>query len=368
MTPLSKLPRWLMAALGVAVGAELLLLRTGTRTAIHIPGLGQFDTPLGAVAEVGRFAFYLALVLVIAFLLVLAYAYWQTNIRRDRSVALLVLAYVLVAVAGRSGLLGSPVVGWLSASFLVAVTSATWLGVRSVPLALFTVASFLATWSVLGQGSGGGLSAQSVDALIIGSETLLVLAGVTSPLLAPRRVTRGAVVAGSIAFGLVLAGFSVGGSTLSILTLWNLGVPGWLSPLAYGLAFAGIVVTIWTSITRADRVTTVAMVLLVAGGVGSISTYQTALVLTAVLLVGTARLKTKLNADYALVFFDGDRKPLQSPGGAFEPELFGHPDGGTGPSSISLASKKGLEYEIPSTDCHIHSEPTPRRPRTASRP
>lgn len=44
--------------LGVLALAELILLRTGTRALIHIPGLGRFETPIRILAEVWRFAYY----------------------------------------------------------------------------------------------------------------------------------------------------------------------------------------------------------------------------------------------------------------------------------------------------------------------
>jgi len=96
------------------------------------------------------------------------------------------------------------------------------------------------------------------------------------------------MIAGVAAFAVVGAGFWAGSPTLSILTLWNLGVPGWFSPIVYGLAFGGFLVAIWSAFNSRQVTIATGLLLMVAGGVGPISTYQTALALTAVTLIGLA--------------------------------------------------------------------------------
>jgi len=96
------------------------------------------------------------------------------------------------------------------------------------------------------------------------------------------------MIAGVAAFAVVGAGFWAGSPTLSILTLWNLGVPGWFSPIVYGLAFGGFLVAIWSALNSRQVTIATGLLLMVAGGVGPISTYQTALALTAVTLIGLA--------------------------------------------------------------------------------
>jgi hypothetical protein len=70
--------------------------------------------------------------------------------------------------------------------------------------------------------------------------------------------------------------------------MWNLGVPGWFAPLAWGLALGGIVVALWSAIAHRLIPTAAAVLLMVGAGVGPISTYQTALALTAVVLFSVA--------------------------------------------------------------------------------
>ena len=282
--------------LGIAVALELVLLRTGTRTLIHIPELGRYEVSIGILAEVGRLAFYTSLVLLIATLGFLAWSSWTTQEGPRRLIGGMVGAFLLVALLGRLGLVTASAVAWISLLVMVGVLLAGWGGTRSLPATFYVTAWAAASWSVLGQGAGGGLSGAQVDVAVVLAEALLILAGVFSPLLIRGRVSKPALVAGVVTVGLVAAGFSVGGSTLAILTLWNLGVPGWFAPLAWGLALGGLVVTLWSAIAHRLVPVACAVLLMVAGGVGPISTYQTALALTAVTLIALTPERVGLRA------------------------------------------------------------------------
>ncbi|HUG32811.1 MAG TPA: hypothetical protein VMM14_07960 [Acidimicrobiia bacterium] len=296
--------RILAGTLGVIALVELVLLRSGTRTLVHIPGLGRYEVSIGVLNEVGRLAYYLSMVLLVATLGYLAVWLWRADTSLSRAAGFLVALFILVAAAGRLGILAPPAVGWYSMAAITGMVAISWRGVRSIPLALFVGSWVAAAWSVLGQGSGGGISVRSVDTSVIIAEALLILAGVTAPLLVSRRVTTTGLAAGFAAFLVVAAGFSVGGSTLAILTLWNLGVPGWFSPLAFGLAFGGLVIATWSALVAGERMTAASIGLLVAGGVGMISTYQTGLVLAALtisyaatLAEGRTRIRSSRNGD-----------------------------------------------------------------------
>lgn len=284
----SRLLRLLSGTLAIAALTELVLLRTGTRTLVNIPGLGRFEVSIGILGEMGRLAYYLAVVLLVTTLIYLGHLLWTGGSGLWRLRGALTWSFVAAALAGRLGLAPVGAVAWFSLAVVVAVAVSTFGGIRSLPVGLFIASSVVASWSVLGQGAGGGLSGTTVDVAVVIAEALLILAGVTTPLMLRGRVAAPALIAGAGAFVLIATGFSVGGSTLSILTLWNLGVPGWFSPVAYGLAFAGLTATLWSALRGREVFTAVAVVLLVAGGVGAISTYQTGLVLAAVLLVGMA--------------------------------------------------------------------------------
>ena len=274
--------------LGVLALAELVLLRTGTRTLIHIPGLGRFETPIRILAEVGRFAYYLAVVSLVTTLAVLAYHGLRTRIPRQVAGGIGALGFLAVAGAGRLGLLSAPVVAWCSLVVLVVLTAAVWRGFRTLPIGFFVLGWVAAGWTILGQGAGGGLSGRQVDGLMLTAEISLILAAITAPLLLKGPPYRLAVLAGLGVAVVSAAAFASGSSTLSILVLWNLGVPGWLPGVAYSLALGSVVATLWSAFASGQRLTVIGLVLLAAGGIGTISTYQTALVLTAVLLLGSA--------------------------------------------------------------------------------
>ncbi len=272
--------------LTVFVVAELFLLRIGTRTLIHIPGLGRFETPIRILAEAGRFAYYAAAVFLIAVLVSMAYVRFKSRDPRSMLAGSAAVGFVLVAGAGRLGVVSLSVVGWSLSAALVVAVLAGWRGRRSVPLALFALGVVAAGWSALGQGAGGGLTGRQVDTLLIIAEVALVLAGLTAPLLLEERPTRRALLIGLGAAVVTTAILSASSSTVWILGLWTLGVPGWLPGIVYALAFGGLATTWWSAFGGGQWNIGVGLVLLTAGGVGAISTYQSVLVLVGVLLVG----------------------------------------------------------------------------------
>lgn len=303
----SLLPQGLLLMLAVSVLAELFLLRTATRTLIHIPGVGDLEAPIRVVAEVGRFAYYLAVVSVTVTLAILGLRHVRSASPWRVIAGVMTLALLLIAAAVRLEGVRPETAGWLTLVVLVVVTSTTWRGVESIPVGLFVLGSVAAGWSSLGQVAGSGLTGTQVDMLVLAAESLLVLAGATSPLLLGRPPTRSALVAGAGATVLIAAASAGGASTFSIMVLWNLGVPGWLPGIAFALAFGGVVTAIWSAMASGDRVTATGIVLLLGGGVGLISTYQTGLALAAILLLAepgtTHREQTAevgSTADYAL--------------------------------------------------------------------
>jgi len=302
-----RLPQGLLLVLVASVLAELFLLRTATRTLIHIPGIGDLETPIRVVAEAGRFAYYLAVVSVTVTLAILGFRHVRSAVPRRVIAGVATLAFLLVAAVGRLEGLPPHTAGWLTLAVLIVVTSMRWRGIGSIPVGLFVLGSVAAGWSSLGQVARSGLTGAQVDMLVLAAEGLLVLAGATAPLLLARPPTRLALVAGAGATVLVAAAFAGGASTFSIMVLWNLGVPGWLPGIAFALAFGGIVTAVWSAMASGDRVTAIGIVLLLGGGVGLISTYQTGLAVAAILLLAeTAKMEQKQTvemgstADYAL--------------------------------------------------------------------
>lgn len=288
--------KFLPLVLAAAVLVEFVLLRTATRTLVHIPGLGSYETPIRAVAEVGRYSYYLAVVLLAATLCMLAY---RSLSRRDVRGWLIgggTLLFLVLAGAGRVGLLSQEAVGWSSIAIIVIITATLWRGLQTLPLGLFVVGTVIAGVAVLGQGSGGGLSGRQVDLFILAAEIALIVAGVTSPLLLRSAPRSGAIVAGGIVAVLVGGAMVGAGSTLSVLMLWNLGVPGWLPGLGYALAAGALAITFTSALADRQGLAAAGVLLLVAGGIGLMSTYQTALVLAGILIIDWSPLETKAAA------------------------------------------------------------------------
>ncbi len=276
----------LTSALTLAVAGEFILLRTGTRALIHIPGLGRLEDPIRALAEVGRFAYYLAVVLVLACLVAIGVTALRSTAPTGRAVGIVVVTYLSIWLTGRLGIVSPGVVGWVSLGVLVAAVALTWRGYRSVPIALFVLSSLAAGSSVLAQGDGGGLSGSTVDTLVVTAEVFLLLAGLTSPLLAGGERSRPALIAGAVATVVSAGAFTAAGSTVSIIVLWNVGVPGWLPGIFYALAIGSLTFSAWVAVAKGKAPLAIGVVLLVAGGVGVMSTYQTALSLLGVLWLG----------------------------------------------------------------------------------
>ncbi len=273
--------------LAVSVIAELVLLRTTTRVLIHIPGLGRLETPIGIVAEVGRFAFYLALVTLVVSLGVAAHRALTAEGWRPKTLGAVIVIFFVLALLGRSGVMSPGAVGWATLAILVVAGAAVWRGLDSLPIGFFLMASLAAGCSVLAQGDGGGISGGQADRLLLAAEVLLMLAATTSPLLLRHRPTRTATIAGVVVGLLTLGALRAAGPTLFVVVLWNLGIPGWLPAIVYAVAVGASTTTLWTAITQGEHQTAIGLILLIAGGVGVISTYQTGLVLLALTMLGT---------------------------------------------------------------------------------
>jgi hypothetical protein len=280
-----RLVGWLLI---VAVVVELVALRTATRTLVHIPGTERFRVPIRVVAEGGRMAYYLA---VVSLVVALAFLAWTGLRSRDPRRAVLggaVAVFLLAALCGRLGVLSWTTVGWVSLGVLAVVPVAMGRKRRTLPVTFFVASCIVAGVSVLGQAGGSEPSGTRVDLLVWTAEFFLILAGLSAPLLLRRPPSRSGLVAGAAAALVVTAAFTSASSTVAILLLWNVGVPGWLPGVVYAVAVGSLTATAWSAAARGERTVLAGIVLLVAGGVGMISTYQSGLVLMAVLVLGGA--------------------------------------------------------------------------------
>ena len=271
----------LAVGLTLAAAVELLVLRSFTRTAIHIPALESFAGPYRVISSVGRFDYYLAAVLLV--------------------LALPVAAVALGAVAGRPGVLAAAGVGvfavaatmtrldaldeiLLAVATCVAVATVACalvlIDVRAGALAALYAAAFaLSAGSAILQAAGQyGLPRTDVRSLLWLAEALAVACALASAWALGIKRTRSATIAGAAAALLTFALLLGGAATTKILMLWNIGLSGVLPSVLYAAAGGVLVVTV-VALARQGRGLAAAGVTLVAiGGIGLHSTYQSGLV------------------------------------------------------------------------------------------
>lgn len=259
--------------------AELIVLRMVTRTLIHIPGLADFEAPIGAVSEAGRFAYYVTVVLLVGLMLVLLVG----SSDRPRSTALILVragiaTILLWAFLGRVGVIDGVDVGGLAlGGFIVMAAGIVFVGWRALPVLVLVVATYAIGSAATLQLAGGGLSGESFGMLMRFGEITAVTGCLLLPMVLGGPLSKRAIVMGLGATAFVTAVFSAASPTLTILILWSFGLPASLPAAIYGLV-AGSVVAVTAQAFRDGRRGLAAGVLLaMAGGVGLISTYQTAL-------------------------------------------------------------------------------------------
>ena len=88
---------WLASILVGAALLELAILRIGTRTAVHIPGIENFTGPYQLFAATGRFMFFASVVLLALLLPFLVYDFYRDG--RTHAAACL-FTFVIVASLG----------------------------------------------------------------------------------------------------------------------------------------------------------------------------------------------------------------------------------------------------------------------------
>jgi hypothetical protein len=283
----------LVGWLALASALELLVLRTFTRTAIHIPGLEDYATPYRAVAFGARYAYFLAVVLLVALLPCAALALWRTGGWSARALGAGVGVFVLAAAAALAGADRVAVDAVTVGAVVFAAAAAVATGGRGRALALgcFGAAFALSGVYSLIQGMGIAVPAHQQQWLLSGVEVLGVGAALTLPFMVRERLPSAslyaAIAAGLVTFGMFLSG---GGATARILLLWNEGLTGLLPAAVYAAAAAAVAATVVALLSQRDLTRAAGVTLLISGGIGLHSTYQSGLVLIAlvVLLLASA--------------------------------------------------------------------------------
>jgi hypothetical protein len=288
---------WLASALIVASAIELTILRIGTRTVIHIPGIEAVEGPYRLVAAVGRLAFFSAVVLVVMLLVSI-----MIERRNERDIGVVAAVACFLSVAAVVGLELLPV----DAASLIVVAVVASFGLMTanrlrhpmvfVPL-MFVLGYLLSALQSL-RWSGAlsnGLDAFGLASSIRLAELLVVGAALLSLPIWCRasgrpwsQRSRHAWV--SVAAGLLVTAALYGNSsTTTVLMMWNFGLTGTLPAVVYGAAITSLLLTV-SSIVRSDHNRLAAAVVLLAlGGLGLTSTYQSALTVAGLALLLPAR-------------------------------------------------------------------------------
>lgn len=267
---------WLAAAAVI----ELVVLRSFTRTAIHIPGMEAMATPYRLLTLAGRFDYYMAAVLVAGCLPLAALALGGRCGRAGLLAAAGIGVFAMTAFATRAGILGEllpPALVTLSLALIV-------LGIAfvhrrlAIALAVYVAAFALASADAVGQAAAQeGLPQLDGRNLLWASEVVAVGAAIS--LYLAFRVGRDSR---SARFGLAAAALTAivligGASTAKILLLWNQGMTGTLPAIAYAVAVGLIAATITGLIQERRWLAASALLLIVLGGLGLHSTYQSGL-------------------------------------------------------------------------------------------
>lgn len=302
--------RWLASVVVAVSLAELTILRLGTRTAIHIPGIEEVATPYRIASGAGRLAFYLAVVLLVVLLVSIAR---ELHRRAESHLAACVLGFVAIAALGAFDVGGTGLTGPAVALIVAALAFAAALRVdpalRTL-VALYTIAYVLGGAAAYVQNDptvGLGPAPRLIWWAELGAIAAAVLAG---PLVR-RSIGRGWLPSHRLAVAATGLGLAVTVSLLaspatsSILLLWNFGLTGILPGALYGLAAASLFVAVVSSRRHGEDLLALAVVLLTLGGVGLTSTYQSAMIVAAL----------------GLLCLSGPRLPADSGGGHTERQL-----------------------------------------------
>jgi hypothetical protein len=281
----------LAAGLALASLTELLILRTFTRTAIHIPGLQALKEPYEGLAFTGRYAYFVSVALLLVALPVLVSRLWAGRTTAGRigaaSVAFFAIGAALAALQAADRLVIDAVTA--SAVVMLAMAAAGRVELRATAPLLFAAAFALSAGHTLAQGAAQqGLGSGSADWMLHAAEIAGVAFAISTPLLVSRQPGRASLAAGGIVGLVTLAAFLGNGSTSRILLLWNEGLSGTLPAFAYAVAGGALAAAMVEALRLRRATLLIALLLLTTGGIGLHNTYQTGLVIAglAILCLG----------------------------------------------------------------------------------
>ena len=272
----------LLAALAVASVVELLVLRTVTRTAVHIPALSALQRPYEFISTFGRYSYFVTAVLLMVALPVTFSALWRRGDLLARMAAVAVSLFALAAVVARTETLDILLVDALTIGVVLFAASAA--AARAGWRTSLVVGAFAAAFALQGTSSAlqdaasEGFGSFETRWLLWGAEWLALLFAVAAPFGLAARPSRSILVAAAAIAVLTFAVLLANGSTFKVLLLWNEGLAGTLPAAGYALAAGTLVATVLGLLRQHRALTASGVVLLIAGGIGLHSTYQTGLV------------------------------------------------------------------------------------------
>lgn len=282
---------WILAA---SAAVELAMQRTFTRTAIHIPDIEALRTPYEVLTRGGEFAYFLTLCLLLPAGVAAVVALYRSGHPQWR---LATFALLVFAVAW-------PLVdlGMVSSGALDVMTVASVLGLGAVillasparqalPIGSFAMAYAASAFFTLAATGDRELSPGQQRALLNTAEVAAVAFACTVPLLVSGARDRFAVTVGVVTGLLVFGALLGNGATSRFLLLWNIGLSGSMPSFFYAASAGGLMYTILRAMRGGYPLVAAGLVLLVAGGIGLHSTYQSALV-----VVGLAAMASGLRA------------------------------------------------------------------------
>jgi hypothetical protein len=288
-------PGIVLGAVGLAAASavELLILRTFTRTAIHIPGITALREPYEALSFGGRYAYFVAVALLVFALPASAVALWRCGpVQRGMAAAIgtfaLMSGLAAAAASGRLALDAATAGAVAVVAVGLAAVSRRWE--TAIPVGLFAAAFILSSAHTLGQSAAQeGVLTLRTDGALTAAEVVGVAFALCTPLLARGLLDRAALVAGAGTGLVVFAAFlGNGGATARFLLLWNEGLSGALPSIAYAAAAGCLAATLVAFIRARDGLAAAGVALLVTGGIGLHSTYQSGLVITGMALLALA--------------------------------------------------------------------------------
>ena len=158
---------------------------------------------------------------------------------------------------------------------------------RMLPILLFGMSFATAGLHAATQSGGfGTIMGPAPAGLLPLTEALAVLACIASPMLVRINLRRAPLLAGvGVAFATLIA-LLASPATVKILLLWNFGLAGYFPAIVYAVAFGTLAFTA-LSCRSTDTPLALGLALLVLGGLGLHSSYQSGLVILGLVTLGT---------------------------------------------------------------------------------